>query len=183
MRCDLAGGHRMQDLHVVRVRESLRALLATLRRATAEIDETLTQLGTDGDIPVTGSIVPARRPAILQVDRETFAIRSGTKTCHLGHTILFRVMDVLVRHPDQYVSREQLLDLAWQGTRADSTVRSAIGELRARLVEAGLPEVAAAIEGQNPGHYCLRVTQTPSRKKSNSDPSRIRQQSDSNARG
>src|SRR5690349_13251934 len=117
----------MQDLHVVRVRESLRTLLSTLRRVTAEIDETLARLETDGDIPVTDSIVPARRSTILQLDRTAFVIRSGTKTCHLGHTILFRVMEVLVRHPDQYVSREQLLSLAWHGSRADSTVRSAIG--------------------------------------------------------
>lgn len=173
----------MEDLHVVRVRESLRAVLVTLRRAVAEIDETLTCLGTDGDSPVTDAIVPVPRPGILQVDRTAFVVRSGTKTCHLGHTILFRVMDVLVHHPDQYVSRELLLDLAWHGSRADSTVRSAIGELRSRLIAGGLPEVAAAIDARNPGHYCLRVTRSPSRKKSNSDPSRIRQQSDSNARG
>lgn len=173
----------MDDLYVVRVRQSLQDLLASLRRVTTEIEGTLSQLDTDTDHPVAGSIVPAPRTRIPQVDRSAFSIRWGAKTCHLGHTILFRVMEVLVSHPDQYVSRELLLDRAWHGSRADSTVRTAIGELRSRLTEAGLPEVAAAIDGRNFGHYCLRVTRAPRRKKTDADPTRIRQQSDSNERG
>jgi DNA-binding response OmpR family regulator len=173
----------MQDLPLARVRQSLQTLLSNLRRAATEVEDAINQLGIEADLPASGIILPTPRPRTLQLDRAAFAVRWGTKTCHLGHSVLFRVMEVLVRHPDQYISRERLLDLAWHGSRSDSTVRSAIGELRARLAKAGLHEVAAAIDGRNLGHYRLRLTRARRPKGSNSNPTRIRLGSDSAAGG
>jgi DNA-binding response OmpR family regulator len=92
------------------------------------------------------------------VDPTTFTARWGRKTCHLGYTIPYRVLEVLARHPNRYVSHEQLLDEAWGGPRSDSAVRSAVADLRARLNRAGLNRLALAIDGRNSGHYALLLS-------------------------
>jgi DNA-binding winged helix-turn-helix (wHTH) protein len=46
----------------------------------------------------------------------------------------------------------------WGGVRSDSTVRTAIKRLRAALRQAGMSELANAIDGSSPGRYALRAT-------------------------
>ena len=101
----------------------------------------------------------AKTPSGL-VDAETFSVHWKGKTCHLGYTVLFRLMDHLVLHANSFVSYQQLLDDVWGGPRSASSVRSAVANLRARLAAARMEDLAAAIDGHNNGHYVLMLNKT-----------------------
>jgi DNA-binding response OmpR family regulator len=92
-------------------------------------------------------------PASGLVDSETFTVHWKGKTCHLGYTVPFRVIDVLARHANHFIPHPQLLDEVWGGARSASAVRSAVSDLRARLIAAGMKDLALAIDGHNTGHY------------------------------
>ncbi len=65
----------------------------------------------------------------------------------------------LAETPEQYVSHEQLLDDVWDGHGSDDALRSVVKHLRRRLREAGLGDLADAINGLTPGHFSLRLGQ------------------------
>lgn len=93
-----------------------------------------------------------RRPI---VDRSTLSLSWDGRSCTLGYTVLFRLADRLSRRPNQYLTADQLLRDVWEGgCRSPDTIRSAVRNLRKRLIEAGMPELAAAIRGRA-GHYGL----------------------------
>lgn len=91
----------------------------------------------------------------LVVDREMLSIRWNDRTCHLGNTIPFRLMARLARRPNQYVSHDQLLYDIWGGPRSRSAIRSAVNDLRSRLIAAGMRDLAQAIDGSSAGRYGL----------------------------
>ena len=76
------------------------------------------------------------------------------KACPLRQTTLFRLFARLLRRPNAYVSYEELLADVWGGVKADGTIRSAVRHLKRRLADAGMRELADAIEGRNQ-HYVL----------------------------
>ena len=95
-----------------------------------------------------------RQPVI---DRSRFAVTFGGRTCRLGNTIAFRFVARLAESPDRYVPHEQLLDDVWDGHGSDDALRSVVKHLRRRLREAGLGDLADAIDGLTPGHFALRL--------------------------
>jgi DNA-binding response OmpR family regulator len=86
------------------------------------------------------------------IDDARFTVRWNGDECHLGATVLFRLLRRFVRSPNRYLPVQQLLDDVWGDERTGSAVRSAVWNLRTKLHEAGMADLAGAIRGQ-PGHY------------------------------
>ncbi len=70
-----------------------------------------------------------------------------------------RLFRRLLRSHNQYLDYTELLEQVWEGIRSPSTIRSAVKILRRQLNQAGMSEVAQAIVGSVPGHYCLKADQ------------------------
>lgn len=89
------------------------------------------------------------------VDHSTLSVLWDGRTCQLGYTVLFKLADRLSRRPNQFVTFDQLLRDVWDGGfRSPDTIRSAVRNLRQRLSDAGMNELAAAIRGRA-GRYGL----------------------------
>lgn len=91
----------------------------------------------------------------LTIDRETLAVRWNGRSCYLGFTMAFRLLERLARRPNFYVTHDQLLQDIWGGPRSKSAIRSAVNDLRSRLASAGMGDLANAIDGSNAGRYGL----------------------------
>jgi DNA-binding response OmpR family regulator len=97
-----------------------------------------------------------------RADESRFCVVWGRRTCHLGHTRSFHLFARLLRRANQYVPLDHLLRDVWGGDRRSSdTVRSAVRQLKQKLVRARMPQLAKAIRGQG-RHYGL-ILQTPRR--------------------
>lgn len=109
------------------------------------------------DPGVPGGLTPNGRPL---VDHSTFSVIWGGKTCYLGYTVLFRLADRLSRRPNQYVAPEQLLRDVWEGGyKSPETIRSTVRNLRQRLTQAGMGDLAATIHGAG-GRYGMILDST-----------------------
>lgn len=157
----------MKDLKLLHLRQSLHQLVVDLQRVSAEASDAIEVLDEEIDGGPDLRTVTGALPRAWLLDRSTFTVHWGRKTCHLGYSIPYRIMEVLVRNASQYVSHDRLLEQVWHGPRSDSTVRSAVNELRSRLIDSGLREVAIAIDGSNAGHYGLRLRRGSGPAKSN----------------
>jgi hypothetical protein len=74
-------------------------------------------------------------------------------TCDLGAPVLFRLFRRLVRSAGRFLPIEDLVEDVWGGDhRTGSAVRSAVWNLRTKLREAGMGELAGAIRTQRE-HY------------------------------
>lgn len=89
------------------------------------------------------------------VSRSLLAVTYRGKTCFLGNTLPLRLIECLLRVPNQYVSHEQLQEDVWNGVRSRAAVRSVVKELRAKLRAAGMAKLAEAIDGRVAGHYAI----------------------------
>ncbi len=90
-----------------------------------------------------------------RADAGTFSVIWRSRRCHLGHTKCFRLFTRLLRRANQYVPYEQLLRDVWDGdVKSPDTVRSAVRELRSKLVRARMRRLASAIRAQGQ-HYGL----------------------------
>ncbi len=90
-----------------------------------------------------------------QVDHSTLSVLWDGRTCQLGYTVLFKLVDRLSRRPNQFVTFDQLLRDVWDGgLRSPDTIRSAVRNLRQRLSDAGMNRLATAIQGRA-GRYGL----------------------------
>lgn len=96
--------------------------------------------------------LPYSRPS---VDVSTLSVRWAGRTCQLRQKTLFRLAERLARRPNQYITVDQLLEDVWDGSvKAPETIRSSIRHLRRRLSDAGMADLAAAIQGSG-GRYGL----------------------------
>jgi DNA-binding response OmpR family regulator len=94
----------------------------------------------------------------LAVDPSLLTVHFQGKTCFLGNTLPFRFLARLAQRPNRYFSYEELLATVWDGScRSDSSVRSVVKVLRRRLREAGMGELADAIDGTVPGRYAIKL--------------------------
>ncbi len=119
-------------------------LRATIR---AELDAIPASSATRGNVGPH-----SERP---HVDHSTLSVLWGGRTCQLGYTVLFKLVDRLSRRPNQFVTFDQLLRDVWDGDfRSPDTIRSAVRNLRQRLSDAGMNRLAAAIQG-HAGRYGL----------------------------
>jgi hypothetical protein len=141
------------------IRESLRALAASHAAAVAQIEETMAvlssalELDDPGNDDMPGSET-SRRPV---ADATTFCAVWRGKTCFLGNTLLFWLFDRLARTPGRYVSHVDLLEEVWRSKRESSTIRGVAKRLRDRLVDAGMADLASAIDGSVTGYYGLKL--------------------------
>lgn len=96
--------------------------------------------------------------SLLRLDEQAFLVHWCDRTCHLGYTLPFRVLQVLARRPNQYLTTDHLLTHIWAGHRSRTAVRSAVSDLRRRLAEAEMADLAALIDGSSRGHYGLMLS-------------------------
>ena len=128
-----------------------REIQATVR---TEVDEADLGHRPGGFVPRPPN--PGYHPHPL-IDQSRFTVTLGGRTCRLGNTIPFRFLARLVKSPGRYVSHEQLIDDVWDGQGSDDALRSVAKHLRRRLREAGLDDLAGAINGLTPGYFVLRL--------------------------
>jgi hypothetical protein len=129
---------------------SLRATLAVL---ISQLDDLCDILEAE---PAIARGIPAiDGSAGLDLNRASYTLKWGVRTCVLGHTMAFRLMARLARRPNEYVHVEDLLDELWQGTRSYSTVRSTVCRLKVKLCAAAMADLAAMIDGSMRNHYGL----------------------------
>ena len=154
--------------HPGRIVERLARLAACLNEAarlTEEIIDDITRnveitapsfrlLSAAGRFSSTAAKDSDGRPV---VDRTTFTVHWGGKTCFLGNTLPFKFMERLARRPNQLVPCDQLLDEVWQCCRSREAMRSVVKVLRQKLGQAGMKDLAGAIDGTTVGHYGLML--------------------------
>jgi DNA-binding response OmpR family regulator len=96
----------------------------------------------------------ARNPI---TDRADFSVRWGNRTCRLGNTLAFKLLDRLAHRPGLYLHYDTLLDEFWDRHTSPEAVRSTVKILRRKLRAAGMGDLAKAIDGSNSHHYGLRL--------------------------
>ncbi len=150
-------------------RESLRRSLRTLAESHAStlrlMEETYALLSdelaldpldylaryTATSDPPTGDPHPV-------IDETRLTVTYRGRTCFLGSTLPFRLLDRLARRPNCYVTHDDLLADVWDGgVRSEEAVRSVVKVLRRKLRGAGLGDLADAIDGSAPGRYALKL--------------------------
>lgn len=88
------------------------------------------------------------------LDHSTRTVSWNEKTCRLGPTLLFDLLDRLACRPNQYVLHDHLIVDVWKAQVSVATIRSAVRQLKAKLRKSGMQKLAAAIEGRR-GCYGL----------------------------
>lgn len=89
------------------------------------------------------------------LDDDTLCVFWEGKSIHLGHTLVFRLLQRLARRPRHYVTHLDLAQDVWdKEDLAPATIRSVVRNLRQQLRAGGMPELAIAIRGHN-GRYVL----------------------------
>lgn len=108
----------------------------------------------------THDYVPANRD---ETDEPLFRVDQTRKgICYKGQLLVlsryeFRMLELMVQHPGQVFSREQLMDHAWEEPDAsyDRTVDTHIKTLRAKLRE--IDPVADCLQTRRGFGYCLKA--------------------------
>ncbi len=131
---------------------AMKALEETSAMLNAEFDLAMESVERRRSSPPNKSA--ANRPF---VDRALLSVIHRGKSCFLGNTLPLRLIERLLRSPNQYVSHEQLQEEVWDAVRSRSAVRSVVKVLRAKLREAGMTGLADAIDGHVAGHYALFI--------------------------
>ena len=149
-------------------KERVVILLRRLGRLNA-----MTQRCTDGlvealrtwdDLGVAGSTLinllgshlddPAELFAKPIVDPAAMTVTWHGRTCKLGHSITFRLLDRLARRPGQYLTLDRLVRDVWDGQNvSDEAIRSAVRHLKLRLKRGGMKGLAAAIRCERRHYY------------------------------
>ena len=87
----------------------------------------------------------------------TFCAQWGDKTCYLGDTLPFWLLERLARRPNRLFRYDILLQDVWKSRRSKEAVRSVIKVLRQKLRAAGMDDLAEAIDGDTAHHYGLML--------------------------
>jgi DNA-binding response OmpR family regulator len=103
------------------------------------------------------AVIAVSHATFLRLDRATYTVLWNDKSCFLGFTMAFRVLERLARRPNEYVPTDRLLEELWSATRTASTVRSTVCRLRSKLRDARMKDLADRIDGSNPRHYGLML--------------------------
>jgi DNA-binding response OmpR family regulator len=90
-------------------------------------------------------------------DRGDFSVRWGNRTCRLGNTLAFKLLDRLAQRPGLYLHYDKLLSEFWDCHTSPEAVRSTVKILRRKLRAAGMGDLAKAIDGSNAHHYGLKL--------------------------
>jgi len=150
--------------------DRLTQLAASLRDAASLIKEIHSAISHDPDFrhatplpclpitpaaPASASGNGSARPPIA--DRTTFCACWRGKTCRLGNTLSFKLLERLARRPNQLVHCDALLPEVWECCRSREAVRSVVKVLRQKLTAARMDDLAAAIDGSTAHHYGLML--------------------------
>jgi DNA-binding response OmpR family regulator len=146
------------------IRRTLRNL-AESHAATIELmEQTLALLGDELAIDAvtfwksrTAIVGTPQNGKLLFVDHERLQVGFHGRTCVLGNTLPFKLLERLARRPNTYVTHHELLSDVWEGIRSESAIRSVVKRLKQTLRRHGMSELAAAIDGTSAGRYCLRL--------------------------
>lgn len=84
----------------------------------------------------------------LKVNPTTYTVEWHGQHCHLGPTILFKLIQRLARRPGRYFTYDILMEDVWQRRCSGATIRSAARRLRQAIRNAGMFELATAIKGR-----------------------------------
>jgi DNA-binding response OmpR family regulator len=95
------------------------------------------------------------RPSII--DEATFSVHWANRTCYLGNTKPFRLMERLARRPNHLVLCDVLLEDLWDEHSSREVLRAAVKMLRRKLTSAGMEDLAEAIDGSTTHHYGLML--------------------------
>ena len=95
-----------------------------------------------------------RRPII---DGATFCVHWDGRTCRLGNTLAFKLLERLARRPNQLIHCDVLLHEIWDHYSSRDAVRSMVKVLRRKLSMAGMENLALAIDGRTTHHYGLML--------------------------
>jgi len=94
-----------------------------------------------------------------RIDHTTLSVVWAGKNCYLGYTISFKLVNRLAQRPNHFVTEMDLLRDVWDGDqKSPNTIRSAIRNLKQRLQDAGMEDLALAIQGDG-GRYALLLRQ------------------------
>lgn len=148
------------------VADSLNRLLTTHAMAVARLEETLANLKYEGDLIssalsliATSSELNAAQSVSARespvVDRTLLSVVFRGRSCFLGNTLALHFFERLAKRPNHYLTYQQLLADVWHGPRSNEAVRAVAQTLRRKLKQAHMDELAAAIDGRNPGHFGL----------------------------
>lgn len=137
---------QLTDIHGVFIDQFARAL--HLLRVELEADE----------VDPWQPLATSARKSIPHIDRARWAVLYRNRECYLGNTIPFRLLERLLRRPDRDVSHSQLLTDVWACTVSSDALRAAIKNLRQRLRNGDMADVADAIVGRTAGHYAFLVS-------------------------
>lgn len=147
----------MQAIHAERLLKATKALRTSLLVVISQVDE-ISDLVESLPLDSLRPPVVAIPTAPLRLDRSTYSVWWAERSCPLGHTMAFRVIERLARSPNEYISTDRLLVDLWGATRTPSTVRSTVCGLKTKLRDAGLAELAKRIDGTTRGHYGLMLS-------------------------
>ena len=151
----------MKMLPTIRIRETLRKMAAAHAAAMAASEEAMRLLSAEFEAITQPQVhtafsqtPPTDRPVI---DRATLSVLFKGRSCFLGNTLPFRLLDRLLRRPNQFVSYEQLQDDVWNSMPSPESIRSVVKELRRKLRCVGMDGLANAIDGKVARHYSLTL--------------------------
>ena len=137
--------------------EPLRSLATELHTVAARVENVISAIETrDHSDAELGRDINIVAPLTL-IDRTTFTVAWNGKSCYLGCTIQFRLIESLARHANRLVAHQTLLDGVWHGPRSGSAIRNAVASLRSKLVAAEMPDLASAIDSRTRGHLGLML--------------------------
>jgi hypothetical protein len=88
-------------------------------------------------------------------DPDILAVRWKGKTCFLGKTLAFKLFARLARRPNHFLSHDLLLDEVWECQVTKEAMRSVVKTLKQKLRQAGMADLAAAINGRRRECYGL----------------------------
>ena len=111
-----------------------------------------------GDVTPPPANESSRQSFVPQVpiaDPDILAVRWKGKTCFLGKTIAFKLFARLARRPNHFLSHDLLLDEVWECRVTKEAMRSAVKTLKQKLRQAGMADLAAAINGRQRECYGL----------------------------
>lgn len=137
-----------------RIREALAGLAAAHAQSTNEIERAIQSLAALLDSPEL-TAGPRRHPGLPGANRGTFSVEWKGQQCFLGNTLPFLLFEQLAAKPNRYIPVTELIEVVWGGRREASTIRGVVKRLRDRLREAGMDQLADAIDGAATEHYRL----------------------------
>jgi len=129
-----------------------------LHELVSEIGEDLgldAGTGTTAPLAVNESPVDPSAPRIPIADADTLAIRWKGKTCFLGDTLPFKLFARLARRPNQFLSHDLLLNEVWECQVTKEAIRSVVKTFKQKLRQAGMEDLASAIDGRRRNCYGL----------------------------